>query len=67
MKRGVAGDTLRAHRDQTGIDYTWVFIEVDTSVASDHNVVIDTNPSPGSPVTEDTVVRVSVWVYVAED
>jgi hypothetical protein len=44
-----------------------VFIEIETSVAADHNEVIDTNPSPGSPITEDTVVGVSVWVYVAED
>jgi penicillin-binding protein 1A len=67
MKRGVAGDTLRAHRNQTGIGFDWVFIEIETSVAADHNEVIDTNPSPGSPITEDTVVGVSVWVYVAED
>lgn len=64
MKRGVAGDTLRSHRNATGIDFTWVFLEVDTSVEADHNVVIDTNPSPGSSITEETVVRISVWRYV---
>jgi membrane peptidoglycan carboxypeptidase len=64
MKRGVADDTLRTHRNQTGIAFSWEFVEVETSVAEDANVVIDTNPSPGSSINEQTVVRVTVWKYV---
>jgi len=63
LKRVEAADLLRDHRDQTGIAFTWVFVEVDTTVAEDHNVVIDTSPSPGSPIDEDTVVQITIWRY----
>jgi membrane peptidoglycan carboxypeptidase len=66
MKRGVAGDTLRAHRTATGVRFFWEFVEVETSVEADGNVVIATNPSPGSAITEETVVRISVWRYIGD-
>ena len=66
LTRSEAITQLESHRNDTGIAFTWVFVEVDTGVETDHDVVIGTNLAPGAVIDEDTVIQISVWRYDPE-
>jgi penicillin-binding protein 1A len=63
MTRAGAIAALEAHRNGSGIEFTWTFVEVDTGVEADHDIVITTDPPPGGLIDEDTVIEISIWRY----
>ncbi len=63
--RDEARDTLVDLRRETEIEFTWEFVNVDTTDPALRNTVISTSPSPGSTITEETVVILRIYHLVA--
>jgi penicillin-binding protein 1A len=54
-----ANQSLNDFAEQSGIDLSWSFAEVETANPAQHGVVVSTTPAPGTPVGQDAAITVS--------
>jgi membrane peptidoglycan carboxypeptidase len=67
--RQAARIALTNLRRETGIEFSWEFVEVAVTDPAEHNQVLSTEPGPGSTITEEThiVIRVTQLVAPGDD
>ncbi len=65
--RDMARTTLTALRWQTGIEFTWTFVNVEVTDPTERNTVLSTNPSPGASITEETNIIIRITGPVDAD
>jgi penicillin-binding protein 1A len=58
--REMARTTLTALRRDTGIEFSWIFINVEVTDPAERNTVLSTSPSPGSIITEETNIIIRI-------
>jgi beta-lactam-binding protein with PASTA domain len=56
----MARTTLTALRRDTGIEFSWIFINVEVTDPAERNTVLSTSPSPGSIITEETNIIIRI-------